>query len=604
MSVTRSVVGSAAFLLTLLVVASGGWVTPARAATGHVTTCSNSGAGSLPAVVVGAANGDTIVFDLDCSGPSAITLTPTTGSLEIVDTLTIDGTGQMVTISGNNTTQIFKVFAGATATLKSLTLTRGGGDDGGAITNSGDLTLQNSTISGSNSPSFEAGGILNASGATLNVQSSSFTGNGAPEAGGAISNEQGTVMIQASSFTGNNASQGAAINSNSGSVTVQGSTFLSNTASATGGAIYAQNSTKVTLLNSTLTGNSAGNNGGALYLPTASGSLANVTLSANTSGGPGSAIAAPLASVTLANTIVSGSSASNCSGGVIDNGYNLQFGDTSCGFSNHAVTGDPKLGPLASNGGPTQTRALGGGSPAIGAGNATVCLSAGIGNVDQRGMPRRADTRDACDIGAYDTGASPPSGATTTIDRNPDTITADGSSTSTITVTARDAVGSRIGLGGATVALQTTLGSLSPVTDNRDGTYTATLTAGTVSGNAQVTGKINGQTITDVAGVDLEPGPPSGATTLIKSDKQRIPANGTSTATITVQAIDQYGNVIDVGGATVVLTTTAGSLGPVSYIGSGRYQATLTSSTTRGPATISGTINTNTITSSATVRFR
>jgi Invasin, domain 3 len=65
-----------------------------------------------------------------------------------------------------------------------------------------------------------------------------------------------------------------------------------------------------------------------------------------------------------------------------------------------------------------------------------------------------------------------------------------------------------------------------------------------------------------------------------------------------------FGNVIDVGGATVVLTTTAGTLGPVSYIGSGRYQATLTSSTTRGTATIKGTINGQPITSFATVKFR
>jgi hypothetical protein len=301
---------------------------------------------------------------------------------------------------------------------------------------------------------------------------------------------------------------------------------------------------------------------------------------------------------------VSGGSSPLCSGPVTDQGYNLQFGDTSCGFSNHAVTADPKLGPLAENFGPTQTQALGAGSPAIGAGGATVCLSADIGDADQRGHPRNTSARGNCDIGAYDTGAGPPSGVKTVIDRSPDTITADGFSTATIRVFAFDAKGIPLTIGGATVVLQTTLGSLSPVTDNHDGSYTATLTAGTVSGNARVTGTINGQAITDVAGVDFEPGPPSGATTVIKADKQRIPANGTSTATITVQAIDQYGNVIDVGGATVALTTTLGRLGPVSYVGSGRYQATLTSSTTPGRAMVRGTINKNPITSFATVRFK
>ena len=593
-----------AFLLTTVVASSGGWVTPARAATGHVSTCSNSGAGSLPAVVVGAASGDTIVFDLDCAGASTITLTPTTGSLEIVDVLTIDGTGHAVTISGNDTTRIFHVESGATATLKSLTLTHGGGGDGAAIANDGSLTLQNSTISASNSNDFEGGGILN-SGGSLSVQSSTFVGNSAPVAGGAISSEQGSLMIQDSSFSGNHTSQGGAIRLSGATMTVRRSTFSGNSSTGPGGAIYAQANSSVTLLNSTLTGNSAGENGGGLDLPTGSASLVNVTLSDNTAGNPGSAISNPLSTVTAANTIVSGTGTSRlCFSPATDNGNNLQAGDTSCGFSNNAVTGNPKLGPLASNGGPTQTRALGEGSPAIGAGSATVCQSANIGNVDQRGMPRQADTRGVCDIGAYDTGAGPPSGAKTIIDRNPDTITADGSSTATITVLAFDAGGNRLRMGGATVALQTTLGSLSAVTDNHDGSYTATLTAGTVSGNATVTGKINGNPITDVAGVDLEPGPPSGATTLVKSDKQRIPANGTSTATITVQAIDQYGNVIDVGGATVVLSTTLGSLGTVSYIGSGRYQATLTSSKTRGLATIHGTINGQPITSFATVRFR
>ncbi|MGZ5331674.1 MAG: choice-of-anchor Q domain-containing protein, partial [Solirubrobacterales bacterium] len=51
---------------------------------------------------------------------------------------------------------------------------------------------------------------------------------------------------------------------------------------------------------------------------------------------------------------------------------------------------DPKLGPLASNGGPTQTHALLKGSPAINTGQ-------GCPGFDQRGGPRKA-----CDIGAYE----------------------------------------------------------------------------------------------------------------------------------------------------------------------------------------------------------
>jgi hypothetical protein len=65
------------------------------------------------------------------------------------------------------------------------------------------------------------------------------------------------------------------------------------------------------------------------------------------------------------------------------------------------MVGDAGIGPLADNGGPTQTQALLPGSPAIDAGSP----SKGNGNpaacerTDQRGVPRKA----RCDIGAFET---------------------------------------------------------------------------------------------------------------------------------------------------------------------------------------------------------
>ena len=66
----------------------------------------------------------------------------------------------------------------------------------------------------------------------------------------------------------------------------------------------------------------------------------------------------------------------------------------------------------------------------------------------------------------------------TTISASPSAIDADGSSTSTITVRARDANDNGLTGGGATVVLSSTLGTLGSVSDNGDGTYSATLTAG------------------------------------------------------------------------------------------------------------------------------
>jgi hypothetical protein len=64
---------------------------------------------------------------------------------------------------------------------------------------------------------------------------------------------------------------------------------------------------------------------------------------------------------------------------------------------------DPKLGPLADNGGPTQTHALLAGSPAIGTGNAAAM--AGVGDVplfDQRGAPYGRVVGSRIDIGAFE----------------------------------------------------------------------------------------------------------------------------------------------------------------------------------------------------------
>ena len=66
------------------------------------------------------------------------------------------------------------------------------------------------------------------------------------------------------------------------------------------------------------------------------------------------------------------------------------------------------------------------------------------------------------------------------ITASPTSIAADGSSTSAITVQLKDANGNNLPNGvGYSVALATTTGNLSIVTNHGDGTYTATLTSNT-----------------------------------------------------------------------------------------------------------------------------
>ncbi|MFZ5814688.1 MAG: S-layer homology domain-containing protein [Bacillota bacterium] len=79
----------------------------------------------------------------------------------------------------------------------------------------------------------------------------------------------------------------------------------------------------------------------------------------------------------------------------------------------------------------------------------------------------------------------------------------DGVSTTPISVRVRDSNGQQKTTGGDTVLLFTTLGTLGPVTDNGDGTYSATLTASTTEGEAVITGTLNGAEIQDIAKVNM-----------------------------------------------------------------------------------------------------
>jgi hypothetical protein len=97
--------------------------------------------------------------------------------------------------------------------------------------------------------------------------------------------------------------------------------------------------------------------------------------------------------------VASGTGGRDCAGTLgEDQGYNLD-GDDSCGFTRATdiTNTDPLLGPLANNGGPTQTMALLPGSPAIDKGGtaANGCLA-----TDQRGVTRPQGP--ACDIGAFE----------------------------------------------------------------------------------------------------------------------------------------------------------------------------------------------------------
>ncbi len=199
-----------------------------------------------------------------------------------------------------------------------------------------------------------------------------------------------------------------------------------------------------------------------------------------------------------------------------------------------------------------------------------------------------------------------PSGASAAhavISAAPASLVANGTSTSTITVHVKDVNDNDLTAGGATVALATSRGSVGSVTDNGDGTYTATLTSSTSAGTANVTGTLNGTAIGHPTSVAFTPSGANAAHTVISATPSAgVVADGITTSTVTVQAKDVNDNNLGSGGATVTLATSRGTLSAVTDNGDGTYSATL-NSTSAGAASITGTLNGSAIGTPAAVTF-
>ncbi|MGI9057154.1 MAG: choice-of-anchor Q domain-containing protein [Ktedonobacteraceae bacterium] len=420
-------------LLSLSVLAgSFGLVAHAQAATTiSVTTCDES---HLDQALASANSGDTITFG--CSGDIALTQT-----LTITKNLTLDGSGQTVTLDGQSQVQVLGVNSGVSFTLNALTIAHGstylGG--GGLDNEGGTVSISNSTFANNSATHYiGGGGLLNDSG-TVSISNSTFANNSASYGGGLL-NYGSTVSISNSTFANNSASYyGGGLDNGGGTVSISNSTFANNSASYGGGL---DNGGTVSISNSTF----ANNSGYAAY--GGGGGLDN--------GG----------TVSISNSIVATNTGVNCKGGVSDQGYNLSS-DSSCGLTGTGSlqNTDPRLDPkgLQNNGGPTQTIALLSGSPAIDTIPVARCPS-----TDQRGTTRPDNGETACDMGAYEfsdpvdndlgltnmpgnitTNATSPQGAVVTY--APPTATDEAGDSSTTTVNCIPASGSTFAIGTTTV---------------------------------------------------------------------------------------------------------------------------------------------------------
>ena len=350
------------------------------------------------------------------------------------------GTGSVAGGSGGRGGGIY--FAPGNLTLTNVVITgnrtgdTGGpnfgtsGDGGGIL--AGDPTLihptiavmkkvtvtNNSTGSGGDAGNSGSGGGIYLNFATLDLMDSS------------VSNNHTGNANPAGSF--HTAGSGGGI-FNAGGLRVMNSLISGNTTGSSGPGSFSSGGGIAdlggsTLVNTTVSGNSTGSGdsrGGGIFATSVT-KLNNCTITKNVSpSGIGNGVTGNQGFYSVANTIIAGNGASGNgpdlnSGSFIpptyfSRGHNLignaqgvaDFDEPGDQTGSTATPLDPRLGPLANNGGPTLTHALLSNSTALDAGDNSLTVD-DFGNfltTDQRGVQRIVDSPDAGSTATVDIGA-------------------------------------------------------------------------------------------------------------------------------------------------------------------------------------------------------
>jgi len=173
------------------------------------------------------------------------------------------GSASDTIIDAQSLGRIFDNSGGHALAIDNLTLRNGFSVIGGAIINTGTVTITDSTISGCVAGA-DGGAIHN--GGTVTITDSTISGCVAVADGGAIDNHDGGIVTMTdSTISGCTAiANGGAINNHDGGiVTMTGSTISGCWTNINGGAIY--NGGTVTITDSTISGCWTSNNGGAIF---------------------------------------------------------------------------------------------------------------------------------------------------------------------------------------------------------------------------------------------------------------------------------------------------------------------------------------------------
>lgn len=291
---------------------------------------------------------------------------------------------------------------GSTAVLDGFTVTGGNADGpepyGGGMYDSSfaSPTLKNLTFV-SNATSFYGGGLYNGNGSSPTLGNVKFISNKAGSGGGGLFNYfNSSPTLTDVTFRGNSSVTGGGMYTYSSVPKLSRVTFSGNNATSIAGAMY-NSSSNTSLVNVTFSGNAA-HFGGGVYNLSSSPTFTDVTFSGNSASSQGGGMYNDNSAPHIFDSIFWGdgtdeihdlSSPATIANSIVQGG--CPFGATCTAVSK----ADPKLGPLHSNGGLTQTRAPGSGSAAIDKGNNSTCAAK-----DQRGVHRPQGP--ACDMGAFE----------------------------------------------------------------------------------------------------------------------------------------------------------------------------------------------------------
>ncbi|MGH7264183.1 MAG: choice-of-anchor Q domain-containing protein, partial [Candidatus Rokuibacteriota bacterium] len=438
----RSRAGTLFEALVLLLVVTAG----APAASAAVVTLGACTPEGLRALIAGAAAGDVLLLPA-CTIPvvgAAGDDANLSGDFDIATSITLQGVGSDATIlDGGGLDRVLDIRPGATVVIADLTIRNGaapGGEDGGGIRNGGVLTLVDVAVS-RNTAGGGGGGI--ASTGTLRVRRSRVTENaaGGTSGGGILCiTPAADVLVEASTVAGNTANEfGGGLTVAFSTAVVRNSTVADNTSLLNGGGIEGLDDSTLVVEGTTVSGNATGTDGGGLRI--AGGTIAtidNSTIVYNRSRGVGGGVSVggtlTLVNSTIARNVDAGNSATGA-GGVESDGTlsvrnsviaentvgpgtpnaDVDVADLDPSSSNNligTVDGNPRLGPLQDNGGPTFTMAPFPGSPLIDTGDNALAAAQGL-TTDQRGagFARIVDGDGAggatVDRGAVEVAASP-----------------------------------------------------------------------------------------------------------------------------------------------------------------------------------------------------